>query len=74
MFPPLILPASVLITTIEVGGSCFVGDKCMVAVVVPPVDLVAAMSLIDAEVVVLGVLCVEDIDFAWWARPAAKKL
>ena len=73
MLPPLILPASVLITTIDVCGSCLVDDKCMAAVVVPPVDLVVAISLKDAEVVVLGVLCVEDNDFAWWARPEIKR-
>ena len=63
MFPLLILPASVLITTIEVSGSCFDVAKCIDVLVVPPADLVDVKSLMDAEVVTLVVLFVEDIDF-----------
>ena len=69
MFPLLILPASVLMTTIEVSGSCFDVAKCIDVVLGPPVDLVVVKSLIDAEVVILVVLFVEDIDFMLLTRP-----
>ena len=69
MFPLLRQPASVLITTIEVSGSCLDVTKCIVEVDVPPADLVVVKSLIDADVVILVLLLVEDIDFILLIRP-----
>ena len=69
MFPLLRLPASVLITTIEVSGSCLDVTKCIDDVDAPPTDLAVARSLIDADVVIPVLLFVEDIDFTLLARP-----
>ena len=73
-FPLLILPASVLITTIEVNGSCLDVDKCIdVAVEAPPpaeLLFVVVKSRIEEELgKLLIVLCVEDIDFTLVIRP-----
>ena len=73
-FPLLILPASVLITTIEVNGSCLDVDKCIdVAVEAPPpaeLLFVVVKSRIEDELgKLLTVLCVEDIDFTLLIRP-----
>ena len=74
IFPLLILPASVLMTTIEVKGSCFDVAKCIDVLLVPPiVPLVVVKSLIDEEVVMLVVLFVEDIDFTLLTRPEIRK-
>ena len=60
-------------TTIEVSGSCLDDDKCIAVVLVPPVDLVLAKSLMDAEVVMLVVLFVEDNDFTILTRPETEE-
>ena len=70
-FPLLILPASVLMTTIEVKGSCFDVDKCIDVVVSPPPPelLFVVKSRIEVLGKLLVVLFVEDIDFTLLIRP-----
>ena len=71
-FPLLILPASVLMTTIEVKGSCFDVGKCIDVVVSPPPPpelLFVVKSRIEVLGKLLVVLFVEDIDFTLLIRP-----
>ena len=67
IFPLFKLPVSVLITTIEVRGSCLDVVKCIddVLFVPPPPPLVPPVVLIA--------LFVEDIDFTLLVRPKMKK-